>query len=202
MLEQSGVAEMTNSCAHEIGPWPQGQQWPRCLKCEIERLRAKVASLYSVIDYSFIECDTCKSKPESSILCSGCLNNRMVVGKLNKVLREIAESSHKQIGTMSLKDGDMLVLKLKQSLSMPMMEKIKNEFASQFPGVKVLLLDKEIDVVPNYDIGQLQRDIASAVAHRVCTGVEHDAQNGKLHGCCVICGISWPCPTAEQFLKG
>jgi hypothetical protein len=30
---------LTKTCAHEIGPWPGGQQWPHCLKCEIERLR-------------------------------------------------------------------------------------------------------------------------------------------------------------------
>ena len=28
------------SCKHETGPWPGGQQWPACLKCEIEHLRA------------------------------------------------------------------------------------------------------------------------------------------------------------------
>jgi hypothetical protein len=29
----------SNPCKHEIGPWPSGQQWPLCLKCEIEDLR-------------------------------------------------------------------------------------------------------------------------------------------------------------------
>lgn len=30
----------------------------------------------------FIECDTCRAKPGSPILCSGCLHNRDVIGRL------------------------------------------------------------------------------------------------------------------------
>lgn len=33
-------------------------------------------------------------------------------------------------------------------------------------------------------------------AHRACCGTEHDPANGKLHGCCVVCGIPWPCKYA------
>lgn len=39
------IGELTDSnkrCEHETGPWPAGQKWPACLKCEIERLRAKL----------------------------------------------------------------------------------------------------------------------------------------------------------------
>jgi len=25
-------------CEHETGPWPSGEQWPACLKCEITSL--------------------------------------------------------------------------------------------------------------------------------------------------------------------
>lgn len=42
--------------------------------------------------------------------------------------------------------------------------------------------------------------IAAAVAHRACCGSEHDPSKGKLHGLCIVCGVSWPCDTAKQFL--
>lgn len=37
---------------------------------------------------------------------------------------------------------------------------------------------------------------AQMIAHRACCGVEHDPQNGKLHGYCVVCGVPWPCEYA------
>jgi hypothetical protein len=44
-------------------------------------------------------------------------------------------------------------------------------------------------------------DVAAAMAHRACCGTEHDPANGKLHGCCVVCGVPWPCDTAKYFLR-
>lgn len=44
-------------------------------------------------------------------------------------------------------------------------------------------------------------DLAAALAHRACCGTEHDPANGKLHGCCVVCGVPWPCETAQYFLR-
>lgn len=44
-------------------------------------------------------------------------------------------------------------------------------------------------------------DVAAAMAHRACCGTEHDAQNGKLHGYCVVCGVPWPCETAQYFMR-
>ena len=41
---------------------------------------------------------------------------------------------------------------------------------------------------------------AAAIAHRVCIYQEHDPANGKVHGCCVVCGDPWPCETAKQFM--
>jgi hypothetical protein len=38
--------------------------------------------------------------------------------------------------------------------------------------------------------------IAQLIAHRACCGAEHDPQNGKLHGHCVVCGVPWPCEYA------
>lgn len=46
------------------------------------------------------------------------------------------------------------------------------------------------------------RETNAATAHRACCGSEHDAQQGKLHGYCVVCGVPWPCDTAKYFLFG
>lgn len=35
--------------------------------------------------------------------------------------------------------------------------------------------------------------LAQMIAHRACCGTEHDPATGKLHGCCVVCGVPWPC---------
>lgn len=60
--------------------------------------------------------------------------------------------------------------------------------------------------------GQLSRDlderIAQITAHRGCHSAEHDPANGKLHGCCVVCGVPWPCeyagtpPTPRESVNG
>lgn len=42
--------------------------------------------------------------------------------------------------------------------------------------------------------------LASALAHRACCGTEHNPETGKLHGYCVVCGVPWPCATAERFM--
>jgi hypothetical protein len=44
-------------------------------------------------------------------------------------------------------------------------------------------------------------ETAAALAHRVCCGTEHDPSNGKLHGYCVVCGVPWPCETAQSYLR-
>jgi hypothetical protein len=59
-------------------------------------------------------------------------------------------------------------------------------------------LRKEIEV----RMAAYSSDVAAAMAHRACCGAEHDPQNGKLHGCCVVCGVPWPCDTAKHFLRG
>lgn len=40
--------------------------------------------------------------------------------------------------------------------------------------------------------------VAQLTAHRACIGAEHDPQNGKLHGCCIVCGRPWPCEYAGE----
>jgi len=47
----------------------------------------------------------------------------------------------------------------------------------------------------------LRDAIAAATAHRACCGVEADNSQGKLHGYCVVCGVPWPCETAQHFLR-
>ena len=42
----------------------------------------------------------------------------------------------------------------------------------------------------------LRERIAQITAHRACCGSEHDVSNGKIHGCCVVCGVPWPCEYA------
>lgn len=44
-------------------------------------------------------------------------------------------------------------------------------------------------------------NLAAALAHRACCGTEHNPQEGKLHGYCIVCGIPWPCETAQAFLR-
>ena len=41
---------------------------------------------------------------------------------------------------------------------------------------------------------------AACAALRACCGVEADNSQGKIHGCCVVCGVPWPCETAQFFL--
>jgi hypothetical protein len=43
--------------------------------------------------------------------------------------------------------------------------------------------------------------IAAAIAHRACHSAEHDPENGKIHGYCIVCGVPWPCDTARSFLS-
>lgn len=44
-------------------------------------------------------------------------------------------------------------------------------------------------------------NLAAAQAHRAVHSAEHDPQQGKLHGYCLVCGIPWPCETARAFLR-
>ena len=46
----------------------------------------------------------------------------------------------------------------------------------------------------------LQIKLAACLAHRSCLNEEQDPQNGKLAGFCVVCGVLWPCETAEAFI--
>ena len=47
----------------------------------------------------------------------------------------------------------------------------------------------------------IESDVAAALAHRATHRAEHDPQNGKLHGYCIVCGVPWPCETAACFLR-
>ena len=41
---------------------------------------------------------------------------------------------------------------------------------------------------------------AACAGHRACCGIEADNAQGKIHGYCVVCGVPWPCETAQFFL--
>lgn len=47
------------------------------------------------IDVEFVECDTCRAKTGSPILCNGCLKNRQIisnlVGYINKLLSPLEQ---------------------------------------------------------------------------------------------------------------
>lgn len=40
--------------------------------------------------------------------------------------------------------------------------------------------------------------IAILTAHRACTSEEHNLEQGRLHGYCVVCGVPWPCEFARM----
>ena len=71
-------------------------------------------------------------------------------------------------------------------------------------GAENILL-KEANMKQEEEIGLLREEksdkVASAIAHRACCGTEHNPAEGKLHGYCVVCGVPWPCKTAERFLS-
>jgi hypothetical protein len=64
---------------------------------------------------------------------------------------------------------------------------------------------RENDVSEPFPVLVDAERVAQMIAHRACCGSEHDPANGKLHGCCVVCGVPWPCdyvgpkpPTARE----
>jgi hypothetical protein len=68
-----------------------------------------------------------------------------------------------------------------------------------------IVVDSEFARAQERRIAELESanraDAAAATAHRACCGVEHDPVNGKLHGYCVVCGVPWPCETAQYFIR-
>lgn len=53
------------------------------------------------------------------------------------------------------------------------------------------------DPRPDYSKGRVDPErLAQIIAHRACTNEEHDPENGKLSGFCVVCGYPWPCQYA------
>lgn len=45
---------------------------------------------------------------------------------------------------------------------------------------------------------RLLERVAQITAHRACCGSEHNVSIGKFHGCCVVCGVDWPCEYAGK----
>lgn len=50
------------------------------------------------------------------------------------------------------------------------------------------------------NVSEVDLLIAAATAHRACHSAEHNPEQGRLHGYCIVCGIPWPCETAQFFL--
>ena len=43
------------------------------------------------IEINFVECDTCKTKPGSPILCAGCLYNRQIISNAGDYINYLLE---------------------------------------------------------------------------------------------------------------
>jgi hypothetical protein len=41
------------------------------------------------INIEFVECDTCRAKPGSPILCNGCLKNRQIIYKAGEYINHL-----------------------------------------------------------------------------------------------------------------
>jgi hypothetical protein len=41
------------------------------------------------VNIEFFECDTCRAKPGSPILCNGCLKNRQIVYEAGKYINQL-----------------------------------------------------------------------------------------------------------------
>jgi hypothetical protein len=60
--------------------------------------------LYDTTQLEFVECDTCRAKPGSPLLCDGCLRNRFVIStlkercKLESATKKFRERYHKARG--------------------------------------------------------------------------------------------------------
>jgi len=59
---------------------------------EIQEDAVKKVDLNELSELLFHECDTCRKKPGSPILCDGCLHNREVISELHRIVRGEAKS--------------------------------------------------------------------------------------------------------------
>jgi hypothetical protein len=102
----------------------------------------------------------------------------------------------------AFRPDDLIVVQLSRAVTDETMRQIKQQFEEvrKQTGLKMIVIDSSMQVVPIYN-RIIQKDLAAATAHRACCGSEHDPQNGKLHGCCIVCGVTWPCETAKVFLR-
>lgn len=147
-------------------------------------------------DVAFMLCETCRMKDGSPLLCEGCIHNREAIHKLTEA-STLFKDRH---NIFSFKAGDVVIMQAEQALSAQMVERLKETWDAIGTGAKLVVLDRGIQIAPNYDVMAIQDGIAAATAHRACCGTEHDPAQGKLHGCCVVCGVTWPCETAQHYL--
>ncbi len=59
--------------------------------------------------FEFIECDACREKPGSPILCNSCLNNRAAIGSLKRRNKTYAKNRALEvIQAMGMEDWSIL----------------------------------------------------------------------------------------------
>jgi hypothetical protein len=63
---------------------------------------------------------------------------------------------------------------------------------------KYIIAEAILDLIRKREI--LIERTAQLTAHRACCGSEHNPQEGKIHGYCVVCGVPWPCSYAGNPL--
>jgi hypothetical protein len=55
---------------------------------EQKRIIAEHLKKEAVKKSGFVECDTCRAKSGSPVLCSGCLSNRQLISQLKDIIGE------------------------------------------------------------------------------------------------------------------
>ena len=66
------------------------EQKQLALHYKIELL-TKMKTIDKKIEINFVECDTCKTKPGSPILCAGCLYNRQIISNAGDYINYLLE---------------------------------------------------------------------------------------------------------------
>ncbi len=80
-----------------------------------------------------------------------------------------------------------------QSAAVEPLQKVLVESMNRVP-MPMTFRETELRLPP--DAHAIAERIAQITAHRACGGEEHDPINGKIHGCCIVCVVPWPCEYA------
>ena len=123
---------------------------------------------------------------------------------MNEIREKVADLCHKQWSGWMLylfqkgkfnKDGTFTISKLAT-------ERWSRQSVTEYKDLSEE--EKELDRIEADKFIKLfgidENKLVSAATHRPCHSAEHDPNNGKIHGWCMVCGIPWPCETAKTFL--